>query len=492
MLVACNNVKRINSAAISFRSFANKSSDVSKSIKSKFAIQKMAMQKSINKYETRQKIQNPSAYQHVKRLLRKCESADEVMHVMSANAKCEDVQVGTAAIKMIKMLCENRKVSRDTALKLVDKIWALMRQYVVGMDCAAYNEYLHFCDLLRFDKKAHAKFDEMRKQNIYPNIITVKILMRTLRVNGDVEKALKYLEIAMNYEIEPDAEMWAIFLSVCAKSQSVKSAEECWVQCPFKTDASVAYRMMNVYKYAHDLDNVLKMEDFMEEHKIEKDVKVYTTIIDSYRIAKQWEKAIETAEIAISNGKWDAITITGLFEANIGLIRQTPEQNEREIILRYIENDIVSYWGEIGERDRFRISRFAYRMLDAYVHTYSNGFGPNTFRECCKKYNVQYWEEGFNVPTVNLLHDDYKVASAIIAYVFEHELNKFQDSGLYILITANRALSDRFGNVNEADTASILSTLPTPMLAVKTDSNCLFISPSQTQKYEHGKEESLF
>ncbi len=53
------------------------------------------------------------------------------MNIMLDHKKCEDVQLGTAAIKAIKLLCENKKVTTDAAIKHIDEIWAMMNTYVV-------------------------------------------------------------------------------------------------------------------------------------------------------------------------------------------------------------------------------------------------------------------------------------------------------------------------------------------------------------------------
>eukprot|EP01084_Bolivina_argentea_P179620 310364_1 len=152
-IIALPRVKQLH-PIISYRLFAKKTaskdktesteSDITKSIKSKFAQQKIDKEKSLYTYQTRQRIQNPSGYQHVKRQLRRCDE-NQVMQIMRNNKKCEDVQVGTAAIKAVKLLFEDNKVPAYTALKHINEIWSIMNQYVVGMDCAAYNEYFHAC-----------------------------------------------------------------------------------------------------------------------------------------------------------------------------------------------------------------------------------------------------------------------------------------------------------------------------------------------------------
>eukprot|EP01084_Bolivina_argentea_P029845 55372_1 len=72
--------------------------DVTKSIKEKLAKRKHDLDISTYTHMTRTKIQNPSGYQEIKKQLRKCNNVTDVMNIMMANKKCEDVQVGTTAI----------------------------------------------------------------------------------------------------------------------------------------------------------------------------------------------------------------------------------------------------------------------------------------------------------------------------------------------------------------------------------------------------------
>eukprot|EP01084_Bolivina_argentea_P283961 486494_1 len=139
----------------------NNIGSVTKSVKSKFANEKMHRDLSSYTYKTRQKIQNPSGYQHVKRQIRQCNNSDEVMEFMQINKKCEDVQVGTAAIKAIKILFKEQQISREKAMKHIDEIWSMMNMYVVGMDGAVYNEYFHACSLMRLNHKCPPKFYQM-------------------------------------------------------------------------------------------------------------------------------------------------------------------------------------------------------------------------------------------------------------------------------------------------------------------------------------------
>eukprot|EP01084_Bolivina_argentea_P037497 69371_1 len=299
-LILLQNIRLTNNITIC-RYFGKKTSDITKSIKSKWAQQKVDHDKSLYKYKTRAKIQNPSGYQHVKRQIRNSKTVSEVMQIMTEHMKCEDVQVGTAAIKTVKLLSEDKKVPMKIAMKHIDEIWNMMNKYVVGMDCAAYNEYFHACDLMRFERKCQHVFDQMIKNEIEPNQITLRILLRTCRRGGDTETALKYWKlVVVDMGSVPEQESWALFLAVCANSQNVQLAEECFKECPYKSSLDICYRMMSVYKNNFDLDKVLEMKKYISENNIEMDDRVYSTIADAYRNVKQWQQAIEVCTEAIS------------------------------------------------------------------------------------------------------------------------------------------------------------------------------------------------
>eukprot|EP01084_Bolivina_argentea_P199131 340810_1 len=447
-------------------------SDVTKSIKQKFANRKRDADRSGYVYKTKSKIQNPSGYQDIKNQLRKCANVPDVMNIMMANKKCEDVQVGTTAIKTIKLLCENKKVSRVIAMQHIDDIWNIMNEYVVGMDCAAYNEYFHACSLIEIDhetkSKCRVQFDQMIKNKIIPNEITLLILLGTCRGRvgrGDMKTALYYWKVIVtDLQHQPVAESWAEFLAICAKVRDVKLAEQYFAICPYKNNVSVCHRMISVYKSTGDIDKVLGMRSYMEQHKIEMNIQIYNAIIDVHRTAKQWQKAIHVVDESISINKWNIITINFLLDVKIGMLKITEDFMERKNILRYIEFEVPKYYNECGESDHLESFSYGNRMLDAYVSTYRNGFGSATFKECCSKYNVQYWEDvdQLDIPTVNLFVADKDLAKAILEYIFKEEREIFYHLGLNIMLNDNDRFRERFDAVNRQDVNSILSSLPTP------------------------------
>eukprot|EP01084_Bolivina_argentea_P021304 39570_1 len=468
---------------------------VTKSIKSKFAKEKMQTDLSSYTYKTRQKIQNPSGYQHVKTQLRRCNHVNEVMKIMQNHKKCEDVHVGTTAIKAIKILFEKGHVPGLVAMKHIDEIWKMMSEYVVGMDSAAYNEYFHACALMRFDRKCPVKFEEMIEHKIVPGQITLNILLQTCRYNGNIKTALKYWNTILTCVDEDlNADSWAGFLAVCASAENINVAEEFFVKCPYKANIGVCYRMMSVYKNCYNIEKMLEMRDFMLQQNIEMDVRIYNTMIHAYRNDKQWQQAINIAEEAISVNKRDKVTIHHLLESNIGLLKITDDLRCRKAMLQYIESDVVKYFAAIGAQNTFQDSRYGNRMLAAYIYTFREGFGFRTFEECCGKYNVQYWEniEQLQIPTVNLFMTDYLVAKAILEYIFEKQLHVFRDLGLNIIISRDDRYKYRFEKVSEKDVNEILSALPTPMKVIQKDPYLLYISCEQTKCYEHEITEPMF
>eukprot|EP01084_Bolivina_argentea_P296875 511369_1 len=472
-------------------------SNLTKSIASKYSEQMIEQEKFKYKYKTRERIQNPSAYQHVKLRFRQCNTVNDVMKIMFENKKCEDVQVGTAAIKTIKIMYENKKVSREVAMKQIDSVWEMMDKYVVGMDCVAYNEYFHVCTITRFNYKCRDKFDEMCKNNILPNLITLKMLLKVCLKQGGTKLALQYWKtIVIDMEQPIDAECWAGFLAVCAAENNAPLAEECFRDCPYKEDMQVCYRMMLVYEHVGDLDKVLEMRKYMEQSNIEIDARIYNSISYAYRHAKQFQEAINTAKEGINAVKWDVITIKHLFEAIIGLIQMTNDFRQRKELLKYIENDIADYFKQAGDADRLQSSRHGRRMLDAYVSTYREMLGPVTFMECCNKYCVQYWEhdEHLDVPTLDLFGCTYSVAKAILEYVFDKELDLFRDSGLNIIIMSERDRKQHIDNaVNAENVNSILSSWPNSIVAIQKEPTLLYISKEQTKTYNNNNDdEPLF
>eukprot|EP01084_Bolivina_argentea_P254861 428562_1 len=139
---------------------------------------------------------------------------------------------------------------------------------------------------------------------------------------------------------------------------------------------------------------------------------------------------------------------------------------------------------------------FGKRMLDGYVSTYQDGFGSATFKECCSKYNVQYWGnvDESNVPTINLFVADKALAKAILEYIFLMELDVFQHLGLNIIVDDNKWLRERFNSVDVNDVDSILSSFPTPMTAVQKGHQLLYIPSEQTKLYvnDTDSDEPLF
>eukprot|EP01084_Bolivina_argentea_P169587 293975_1 len=477
----------------------NKSSSnatgIAKSIKSKFGEQIHQQDKALYTYKTRQKIQSPSGYQHVKHRLKQCNDIHEVMNIMQDYEKCEDVQLGTAAIKRIKILCENKKVFRRIAMDKIEIIWNTMNKYVVGMDSVAYTEYFHACNTIAFDSRCKDKFYEMIDNNIAPHPITLKILLKSCRKSGDTRTAMKYWKtIAQDMNQSVDAECWAAFIAVCATAEKVELAEECFEKCPFKNHLEVCYRMMSVHKNVGNMHKVLEMKNYMDDKKIEMDSRIYNTIADAYRKATQWQQAIDVVQDAISMNKYNAITIKHLFEACVGMIKLTDDFRHRKTILAYIESDVTNYFKQVGDEDRLVSVRHANRMLDAYVATYPS-FGSTTFEECCSKYNLQYWEhvnvEQMNIPTLNLFSHNYSMANAILKHIFEKELHVFRELGLNIMISENDNL--RYDVVSQKDINVILASLSsTPLIAAKKEVSVLYIPSEQTKQYDPNDDDVLF
>eukprot|EP01084_Bolivina_argentea_P021308 39577_1 len=465
----------------------NTASDVTRSIKEKFAKRKHDQDKSTYTYMTRKKIQNASGFQDIKKQLRKCTNVSDVMNIMIANKKCEDVQVGTTAIRTVKELCENKKVSRVTAMKHIDEIWNIMNEYVVGMDCAAYTEYFHAYSLISTgnEPQCRAVFNEMIKNKIMPDAIVLNTLLGTCR-RGDIKAARYYWKIIVtDLKCVPEAECWAEFIAVCAKVKDVKLAEQCFAACPYKNNVSICGGMMSAYKNNGDIDKVLEMRGYMEQEKIEMNIKIYNIIIDAYRTAKQWQNAVNVIEETLSIDKWNKVTINLLLDSKIGILKMTDDFIQRKEILRYIEFDIANYYKECGESEHIQSFVYGNRMLDAYVSTYRNGFGSATFKECCSSYNVQYWEDvsELNVPTINLFVADRAMAKAILEHIFLMELDVFQHLGLNIMLNDNKWFRQRFNSVDQEDVNSILSSLPTPMTAVQQNHQLLHIPSEQTKYY---------
>eukprot|EP01084_Bolivina_argentea_P225331 380821_1 len=384
-------------------------SDIIKSLTAKYGEEMIEQEKFKYTYTTRMKIQNPSGYQHVKLRFRKCNNTEDVMKIMTDNKTCEDVQVGTAAIKTIKLLVVNKKVSRQVAMKQIEIIWQIMKENVVGMDAVAYNEYFHACTITRFEWKCGDKFSEMCKNNILPDSSTLPILLKTCFAGGGTKAALYYWKTILNTGQLADAECWASLIAVCAVENNKTLAEECFRDCPYQEHMEVCYRMMTVYQRVGYIDAVLEMRKYMEQKMMEIDVRVLNTICSAHRQIRNYQAAINVAEEAISVNKWNAITIKHLFEANIGMIKITDDYAQRKQLLKYIETEIVNYFKKAEDSDRLYTSRHGRRMLDAYVSTYRGLFGPATFKECCDKYRVQYWEHGkhLNIPTITVFGCNY-------------------------------------------------------------------------------------
>eukprot|EP01084_Bolivina_argentea_P290577 499166_1 len=473
-------------------------SAVSKSMTSKYTEQ-MRDQQIMSKYKTRSKIQNSSGYQDVKRMFRQCGNADAdaVFRIMSNNKKCEDVQVGTAAMKTIKILHVNKQVSREIAMEKIDDIWQMMNEYVVGMDLVAYNEYFSACNVTGFAYKCADKFTQMCDENVEPNLITLKLLLTTCLKKGGTKLALYYWnKIVLDMKQSVNAECWAVFLQVCAAEQNRELAEEYFYNCPYKHDVDVCYRMLSVYQFIGDVDKVLEMRKYMEQSKIEIDLRTYNSIANVYRQTKQYQQAINVAKEAISINKWSVITIKHLFEATIGIIKNTEDFQQRKELLKYIEHDVLNYFEKAEDEERLKSSRHGKRMLDAYVSTYRDSFGSQTFVECCSKYHVQYWEdvEYLNIPTLNLFGCNYGTAKAILEYVFEKEHEVFRNLGVNIIVMSERNIKSFVDNPVNAEVAnSILSSLPTSMIAIHKEPNLLYISSDQTQNYTgDGDDEPMF
>eukprot|EP01084_Bolivina_argentea_P199130 340806_1 len=440
--------------------------DVTKLMKQKFANRRRDLEKSEYTYTRRSKINSPSGYQNVKEQLRKCNNVKDVMDIMMANKKCEDVQVGTAAMSVIIQLYENSKVSAVIAMQHINEIWKVMNEYVVGMDHVAYNEYFQACSLTGVEMKSpcRAQFDQMIKNQVMPNKITLNILLGTCR-RGDIKTALYYWNVIVSdMKNDADAESWAEFLAICAKVRNVELAQQYFSTCPYKNNIFVCYRMMSVYKNVGNINKVLEMRSYMQQENIEMNTRIYNTIIDAYRTAKQWQKAIHVVDESISINKWNIITINLLLDAKIGILKVTEDFIQRKNILRYIECEVANYYKECGQSDHLESFVYGNKMLDAYVSTYRNGFGSATFKECCSKYNVQYWEDvdQLDIPTVNLFVADKDLAKAILEYIFKEEREIFYHLGLNIMLNDNDRFRERFDAVNRQDVNSILSSLPTP------------------------------
>eukprot|EP01084_Bolivina_argentea_P021306 39574_1 len=496
----CHLRSRSINVTVSFRYFKTKGIDdesnqstestatsITKSIKSKWSQQKEEQTKSFYKREKLKKIQSPSGYQPVKRQIRNCKNLDEVMEIMSQYKKCEDVQLGTTAITTIYSLLydEQKKISNETAMKHIDQIWNMMREYAVGMDCAAYTEYFVACNILQFGGKCHNKFYQMLEDKVTADYILLNALLKSCchtGRRGRTKHALQYWKtVVIDMQQVVPANTWGNFIAVCAKAKDVKLAEKCFQECPYKQNIVVCSKLMSVYKNVGNLEKVLEMYEFMKKENIEIDAPIYNTIANAYRVVEQWQNAICIVEQAISMNNWNAITIHHLFEAKIGMIKMTDNYQQRKKILEYIELNIVKYFDECKQVNQLEAPRYSFRILDAYASTYKN-FGPVTFEECCQKYKIKYWED-VKLPTLNLFTcNNYDVARVILEYAFEKEIDLFKGSGLNIMINNNTNF--RGDVVSKDDVNSILSSMHTEMQAEQLEPGLLHISCEQIKFYD--------
>ena len=290
--------------------------------------------------------------------------------VIARYETCEDVQFGTVALKHIRTLMLDRAISTKEAGSLTDDIWAKMNEYVVGMDGPAYTEYFNLVNLTGSPWKCNSAFEQMIDIGLKPSVITLNALLRTCRMSGNVETALRYWTTIVNdMLVPPTAESWACFLSVCAKKPYVELAEECFEDCPFKHDAKVLYRMMDVYKNAFNMEKVLELKEFMETENIEMNVDIFNTVAAAHRRLKQWKPAIKVNEEMLERKEYDLRTIAHLLRAKTGLLQELNDEIEKKRILRYIETNIVDYHKEFGRAgtDTLKSIPFANEMLKAYL-----------------------------------------------------------------------------------------------------------------------------
>ena len=333
--------------------------------KSRRTMQKETQDQMHYKFDARTRIRSPSGYQDAKRQLRQCIDADQVMQVVHAYEQCEDVQFGTAAMRQIKLLYQDNNISAGEAMMLADKIWDQMNTYVVGMDHVGYSEYVTVCQLTEHFAKVRPVFDQMISNSILPDRVILFKLLKSCRHNADIVSALHYWTTCVNdHGTVPNADCWAQFIAVCSHKRwygdsSIRAlVQECWEDCPHQNHIEVVFRMMVFYKNRGDTEKALEFLKHLDQENVAKNTSVYNALTDIYRIQRNWDAAVATAEEAIANNEYDMLTVTHLLNAKIGLIQSTENVEDRKVILKYVESDLLEFYKGFGKYGIAQINSF--------------------------------------------------------------------------------------------------------------------------------------
>ena len=321
----------------------------------------------------------------------------------------EDESIFTKAIQRLTALNHHNLQSGKHTLSQILHIWDMLP--IRGV--VQYNALLQAFNLLRYERRCFVTFDEMLRNEVRPNIMTLTLMLQSVRREGGIKRAESFWNFVVRELGEtPDALAYAAMIAVCAVAKDTVTAQQYFEECPFRTSSNVCWRMITVYAETGDIEGVHRMKQFMNTHGVPFTADIYNSIGMAYVLAKRPQNAIEILLDGVDRGHWDLTTMKHLSAAVIDRIGIEVDHDRRMELLWILENHIPALCrdeGQCGKSGTQFISghRWAQMVFQAQVRAHGDAFGSEMFHKLIGDYPaLSYWADHCSVPTLDFHYFD--------------------------------------------------------------------------------------
>lgn len=304
----------------------------------------------------------------------------------AAITKCGEIGDVESCIKIINTMYK-KKISRDLNVYNI-----LFRAFALNEKAYQYPSYLD---------------NMVNKDKISPDIVTATILIGGCKLRGDIDLAQDiWNNIIIKFKLEPTDITYIQMLSVYATAAEPHKAQKTFkemMEKGIRPNHQSCGALMQCFSNCMDINNVIKIKQFMELKGIKLDSYHYRSLIAVYLKNRLPLKALEIYNEYINklNGDIPHESIVGfknhifkvLLEDNVN--KGIDDKNTEHYYNMITKTNLDEIKGWFGSKSVV-INRLKYNLLESNILYHDTLKGDKKkateiFKNICDKYKIGYW-----------------------------------------------------------------------------------------------------